>query len=98
MDGFDAINTGTQGLGRLAGLYPYGFVKRTEVKPYWDMASQYTLADHMFSTEKSDSYPAHEQVIAGTTASERPRIASRFAVGTTLGLRCTDVHHDTGAF
>ena len=38
MDGFDAINTGTTGLGPPAGLYPYGFVKRTEVKPYWDMA------------------------------------------------------------
>jgi phospholipase C len=68
MDGFDAINTGTTGLGPPAGLYPYGFVERREVRPYWDMASQYTLADHMFSTEKSDSFPAHQELIAGTTA------------------------------
>jgi phospholipase C len=68
MDGFDAIYRGTTGGGLPAGLYPYGFVVKRETKPLWDMASQYTLADHMFSTEKSDSFPAHQQLIAGTTA------------------------------
>jgi phospholipase C len=68
MDGFDAINTGTTGLGPPAGLYPYAFVVKKETKAYWDMASQYALADHMFSTEKSDSFPAHQELIAGTTA------------------------------
>jgi phospholipase C len=67
MDGFDAINYGTTGGGVPAGLYPYGYVVRRETKPYWEMASSYTLADHMFSTEKSDSFPAHQEVIAGTT-------------------------------
>lgn len=68
MDAFDAIQRGTQGGQGWAGLYPYGYVEPSEVKPYWDMASQYTLADHMFSTEKSDSFPAHQELIAGTTA------------------------------
>jgi phospholipase C len=68
MDGFDAINTGTTGLGPPAGLYPYAFVVKRETKAYWDMASQYALGDHMFSTEKSDSFPAHQELIAGTTA------------------------------
>ncbi|HEY1680772.1 MAG TPA: alkaline phosphatase family protein [Candidatus Tumulicola sp.] len=68
MDRFDAIRKGTTGLGPPAGLYPYGYVIPSETKAYWDMASQYTLADHMFSTEKSDSFPAHQELIAGTTA------------------------------
>jgi phospholipase C len=68
MDGFDEDYLGTTGLGGPARLYPYAFVKRSEVQPYWDMASQYTLADHMFSTETSDSFPAHQMIIAGTTA------------------------------
>jgi phospholipase C len=68
MDGFDTDYLGTTGLGGPAGFYPYSFVKRSELKPYWDMASQYTLADRMFSTETSDSFPAHQMIIAGTTA------------------------------
>jgi phospholipase C len=68
MDKFDAINFGTNGQSPTpAGLYPYGYVVRNETKPYWEMASSYTLADHMFSTEKSDSFPAHQEIIAGTT-------------------------------
>jgi phospholipase C len=68
MDGFDAIQNGTNGGDGPAGLFPYSYVESSETKPYWDLASQYALADHMFSTEKSDSFPAHQELIAGTTA------------------------------
>jgi phospholipase C len=67
MDGFDTINFGTTGGNGPALFYPYAFVKRSEVRPYWDMASRYTLADHMFSTATTDSFVAHQQIIAGTT-------------------------------
>jgi phospholipase C len=67
MDGFDTDFRGTTGNGPPARRYPYAYVKQSELKPYWDMASQYTLADHMFSTETSDSFPAHQMIIAGTT-------------------------------
>ena len=34
------------------GPYPaYSYVKRSLIKPYWDMAQQYVLADEMFPTE-----------------------------------------------
>jgi phospholipase C len=68
MDGFDAIGSGQQGIGQPAALYPYGYVARRETKPYWDMASQYALGDHMFSTEKSGDFTALQELIAGTTA------------------------------
>ncbi|HEY5425429.1 MAG TPA: alkaline phosphatase family protein [Candidatus Tumulicola sp.] len=67
MDGFDAIHQGTVGIGPWAGLYPYAYVVRREVQPYWDLAGKYTLADHMFSTATTDSFVAHQEIIAGTT-------------------------------
>lgn len=67
MDGFDLIRSGTGGTGNFAKLYPYAYVERHEVKPYWDLASTYTLGDRMFSTATTDSFVAHQQIIAGTT-------------------------------
>jgi len=66
MDGFDLITFGTTGAGTPAKLYPYAFVERSEIKPYWDLAAKYTLADHIFSTETTDSFVAHQMLISGT--------------------------------
>ena len=52
----------------LAGTYPYQYVTTSQVKPYWDLAQQYGLADHMFQTQGSGSFTAHQDLIAGTTA------------------------------
>ena len=69
MDGFGSLYESTTGAGgRPARTFPYSYVSRKEVQPYWDMASQYTLADHMFSTATTDSFVAHQEIIAGTTA------------------------------
>ncbi len=47
--------------------YPYSYLDRKTVAPYWAMAQQYTLADHMFPTEHGESFTAHLDLIAGTT-------------------------------
>ncbi|HZZ00936.1 MAG TPA: alkaline phosphatase family protein [Candidatus Baltobacteraceae bacterium] len=67
MDGFNLITFGTGGGQGYAKLYPYAFVERSEIKPYWDLATTYALADNMFSTATTDSFVAHQQIIAGTT-------------------------------
>jgi phospholipase C len=67
MDGFDLIDFGQAGTGNAAELYPYSYVVRRETKPYWTLAQQYTLADHMFFTATASSFIAHQQIIAGTT-------------------------------
>jgi phospholipase C len=67
MDGFNLITLGTAGGGAPAKLYPYAYVERSQVKPYWDLATKYALADHMFSTATTDSFVAHQQIVAGTT-------------------------------
>jgi phospholipase C len=66
MDGFNLIDYGEVQGGQPAKLYPYAYVDRSETKPYWDLAKQYTLADDMFSTDTASSFIAHQQLIAGT--------------------------------
>ncbi|MGC1379853.1 MAG: alkaline phosphatase family protein [Candidatus Baltobacteraceae bacterium] len=46
----------------------YQYVKPSKIKPYWSMAKQYALADHMFPTEASGSFTAHQDLIRGSTA------------------------------
>jgi phospholipase C len=49
------------------GPYPaYAYVKQPLIKPYWDMAQQYVLADEMFPTEWGGSFTGHLMLIAGT--------------------------------
>jgi phospholipase C len=44
------------------------YVPPTEVKPYFDLAEQYTFADRMFQTNQGPSFPAHQFLISGTSA------------------------------
>ena len=46
----------------------FGYVDPTEVQPYFQMAEQYTFADHMFQTNQGPSFPAHQFIISGTSA------------------------------
>jgi phospholipase C len=49
------------------GNYVYRVTKSKAIQPYWDMASQYVLADRAFTTQASGSYTAHQDLVAGTT-------------------------------
>jgi phospholipase C len=68
MDGFDKIHFGGAGQGLRAGTYPLRYVDPRYIKPYWALAQQYTLADHMFQTQGSGSFTAHQDLIRGNTA------------------------------
>jgi phospholipase C len=67
MDGFDKVAFGT---GIPECTYPYQYTDPSQIKPYWDMAKQYTLAEHMFTTQGSDSFTAHQDLIRGGTIVE----------------------------
>ncbi|MEO6835309.1 MAG: alkaline phosphatase family protein [Candidatus Tumulicola sp.] len=62
MDGFD------KGLPSQDRLRPYGYAPRSEVQPYYDMATQYVLADRMFQSNQAGSFPAHQYIVSGTTS------------------------------
>ena len=65
MDGFNLA--GIDG-NHPAKDYPYHYVDPAQIQPYWTLAQQYVLADHMFQTQGSGSFTAHQDLIAGTTA------------------------------
>jgi phospholipase C len=62
MDAFDRINFAN---GAPECKHPYQYTDPKQIQPYWDMADQYTLAEHMFTTQGSDSFTAHQDLIAG---------------------------------
>jgi len=49
------------------GSVLYQYVDPTQIQPYWSIAKQYVLADHMFQTVGSNSFPSHQDLIAGAT-------------------------------
>jgi phospholipase C len=68
MDGFYLEGNGNRApcIGK-AGRRPYQYVKPAQIQPYWDMAGQYVLAEHMFQTQGSGSFTAHQDLIRGGT-------------------------------
>jgi phospholipase C len=69
MDGFDLVRFGANGVGPQAECtYAYQYVDPKDLKPYWDIAKQYVLVDHMFDTQGSSSFTGHQDLIAGGTA------------------------------
>ncbi|HYL26765.1 MAG TPA: alkaline phosphatase family protein, partial [Candidatus Nitrosotalea sp.] len=64
LNGFDKEPSGCVGgiLCPPKQVRAYGFVPHAETKPYFTMASEYTLADHMFQTNQGPSFPAHQYI------------------------------------
>jgi phospholipase C len=72
MDGFNlepkgVCPRGSSGGGPTIGKTAYQYVDPKEIAPYWDMAAQYVLADHLFQTQGSGSFSAHQDLIRGGT-------------------------------
>jgi phospholipase C len=65
MDGFDKAIY--QKSGHPECKSPYQYTDPAQIEPYWDMAKQYTLAEHMFTTQGSSSFTAHQDLIRGGT-------------------------------
>jgi phospholipase C len=65
MDGF------AKGVGN--GKYLYQYVDPAQIAPYWTLAKDYVLADHLFMTQGSASYTAHQALIRGGTRLDADR-------------------------
>jgi phospholipase C len=70
MDGFDLVPYGS---GLPECTFPYQYTDPSQIVPYWDMAEQYALAEHMFTTQGSDSFTAHQDLIRGGAEVERDK-------------------------
>ncbi|MBV8489983.1 MAG: hypothetical protein JO199_05570, partial [Candidatus Eremiobacteraeota bacterium] len=51
--------------GQPAGSFAFSYLPRNEVTPYWSLAQQYVLADHLFPMEFGPSFTSHLALIAG---------------------------------
>jgi phospholipase C len=47
---------------------PFSYVRRSDIQPYWTMASRYTLGDDNFASNSGPSYGAHLELVAGQIA------------------------------
>jgi len=66
MDGFNLVSKGACGTqGKTVGKAVYQYVEQSQIQPYWDIADQWVLADHMFQTQGSGSFVAHQDLIRG---------------------------------
>jgi len=72
MDGFGEEGASKKCPGK-AGTRVYQYVNPSQIAPYWTMASQYVLGDHMFQTQGSGSFTAHQDLIAGATIVNEPK-------------------------
>jgi phospholipase C len=64
MDGWDRIFVGRHACPKCA----YAYVGPQYIQPYWTLAQQYVLADHMFPTESSGGFSSLQDLIRGDSA------------------------------
>jgi phospholipase C len=69
LNGFNKVESKCQARRRCPprDVRAYGYVPRTEVEPYFEMARRYTFGDRMFETNQGPSFPAHQYIISGTS-------------------------------
>jgi phospholipase C len=68
MDGFNLVSIGPcYSKGNPAGTLVYQYVEEGQIAPYWAIARHWVLADHMFQTQGSGSFTAHQDLIRGGT-------------------------------
>ncbi|MBV8531118.1 MAG: hypothetical protein JO104_07350 [Candidatus Eremiobacteraeota bacterium] len=87
MDGFGLEKAGKACMGK-AGTAAYQYVDPNQIGPYWSIAQNYVLADHLFQTQGSGSFTAHQDLIAGATIINRAKTKSLVDVPTDLPWGC----------
>jgi hypothetical protein len=50
----------------------YTYVFQSDVQPYFDLATSYGFANYMFESSEGPSFPAHQFILAGTSAPVPP--------------------------
>jgi phospholipase C len=62
MDGFNLVGVGGN---NPSGTGPYQYVNPKYIQPYWTLAKDYGIADHLFQTQGSASFTAHQDIVEG---------------------------------
>jgi len=83
MDGADLIECNPAPRANCPPNAQFVYVDPSDVQPYFAMAEQYTFGDRMFQTNEGPSFPAHQFILAGTSAPTAT--SSLFADGNATG-------------
>jgi phospholipase C/sugar lactone lactonase YvrE len=71
MDGADKVQAGCT-VAKVPNCPPpdpqFAYVDPADIQPYLQLAGTYTFGDRMFQTNQGPSFPAHQFIIAGTSA------------------------------
>ncbi len=51
--------------GKTYSKMAFSYVKKSDIQPYWTMATQYSLGDHNFASTNGPSFGEHQMLIAG---------------------------------
>ncbi|MGC1379561.1 MAG: alkaline phosphatase family protein [Candidatus Baltobacteraceae bacterium] len=65
MDGFDDIIYKKRGSDSC--LTPYQYTDPSQIRPYWEMAKQYALGEHMFTPQGGGGFTGHQELITDGT-------------------------------
>jgi len=98
IDGFDRVRAHSlDGKVYHDKYFAYSYVPKSEIRPYWTMASQYVLSDDTFQSNGGPSFPAHLYLIAGQSdhVSENPD-GSPWGCDAPPGTRAAYVDPNTG--
>jgi phospholipase C len=72
MDAFNLEPKGVCPRGSTSGptidALAYQYVNPKQIAQYWDLAQQYVLGDHLFQTQGSGSFTAHQDLIRGDSS------------------------------
>ncbi|MBV8148137.1 MAG: hypothetical protein JO092_03505 [Candidatus Eremiobacteraeota bacterium] len=85
MWGFDTGNLGGDGQYGPAKRYAYQYVNPKQIAPYWRMAREYVLLDHLFPTQSSGSFTGHQDLIAAGTEIKKGVSVTDFPTGIPWG-------------
>ncbi len=56
----------------------YSYVQKSDVQPYFDIATNYGFANYMFQTNEGPSYEAHQFLFTGTSAPTAPHDSNNY--------------------
>jgi phospholipase C len=89
MNGFD-LETIDYGKGAPKN-FAYGYARRSDVQPYWDLAREGVLGDATFADHRSQSYAGHLYPIAGASGPIAPELVHWYAADNPSGgSSCAD--------
>jgi phospholipase C len=88
MNGFDAEKLD---YGSVAPAdFAYAYAMQSDVRPYWDLAKEGSLADAFFADHRSASFAGHQFPIAGASGPVSPSLPDYYASGNPSGGETCD--------